>query len=117
MPEKRAKNGQFLPGTINNPGGRPKGNPEVKEILKAAAPDAARALVDLVRNSKNEKIRMQASQIILDRVEGKPEIMSKVEVKNLDNPYDLEKLNKEQLQNLEQILLTASNDKFTWIVA
>ena len=42
MPEKRAANGRFLPGTVPNPGGRPRANPEVKEILKAAAPEAAR---------------------------------------------------------------------------
>ncbi len=116
MPANRDINGKFLPGNNANPSGRPKQNPEAKKILKAAVPDAARALVELL-NSKNEKIKLQAAQAILDRTQGKPEIMSKVEVKNLDNPYDLEKLNKEQLQSLEQILLTASNDKFTWIVA
>ena len=71
MPEKRAKNGQFLPGSVNNPGGRPKVNPEIKEILKAASVHAAERLVALV-DSKQEKIALQAVQEILNRTEGKP---------------------------------------------
>jgi len=111
MPEKRAKNGQFLPGTVNNPGGRPKENPEAKEILKAAIPDAARALVELLQ-SKTEKMRFMAAQAILDRTQGKPESMGRLEVRNIETPYNLDLLCKEELQVLEQILLKA-NDKPT----
>ena len=71
MPENRSKNGQFLPGNNANPGGRPKGNPEVKEILKAASVDAAKRLVELSM-SDNEKIALPATIEILNRTEGKP---------------------------------------------
>ena len=62
--------GKFPKGVSGNPGGRSKMNPEVKEILKAASPDAARTLVELL-NSEKESIRLTAAQDILDRTQGK----------------------------------------------
>ena len=61
----------FQPGQSGNPSGRPKANPEIKEILKAASVHAAERLVALV-DSKQEKIALQAVQEILNRTEGKP---------------------------------------------
>ena len=78
------RTGQFQPGQSGNPSGRPRADPEVKEILKAAAPDAARKLVELM-NSKNEKIAFQAAQEILNRTQGKPETMQKIEFSNNDD--------------------------------
>lgn len=66
----RPRSNRFQKGVSGNPGGRPKGNPEVKEILKAASPDAARALVELL-NSDKDSIRLAAAQDILDRTQGK----------------------------------------------
>lgn len=62
---------KFQKGQSGNPAGRPKGNPEVKEILKAHSPDAARTLVDLL-NSTKDSVRLAAATSILDRTEGKP---------------------------------------------
>ena len=78
MPANRDKNGRFLPGNNANPSGRPKADPEAKAILKTATPDAARALVELL-HSKRENIKLLAAQAILDRTQGKPESMSKIE--------------------------------------
>ena len=61
----------FQPGQSGNPSGRPKSNPEVKEILKAATVRAAHKLVGLLE-SKSDKIAFQAAQEILNRTEGKP---------------------------------------------
>lgn len=82
MADKRDANGRFLPG--NSGGGRPKANPEVKAILKAASPEAARELVKLI-HSKRENIRLAAITEILDRTQGKPESMSKIELTNGGN--------------------------------
>ena len=62
---------KFVKGVSGNPGGRPKTIPEVKEILKAASPDAARTLVELL-NSEKDSIRLAAAQDILNRTQGKP---------------------------------------------
>ena len=102
MSEKRAKNGQFLPGNVNNPGGRPKENPEAKAILKAAAPDAACALVELLK-SKNEKIRFQAAQAILDRTQGKPENMNKVEFSDISkNKFTIQWITEQNQEQTQQ---------------
>ena len=61
----------FEKGQSGNPSGRPKMDDETKAILKAAAPDAAKQLVTLMRNSADQKVRLKASEIILDRVYGK----------------------------------------------
>ena len=69
----------FKKGQSGNPGGRPKGDPEVKEILKAAAPAAARKLTELI-NSQSDKIALMACAEILNRTMGKPEAVSKLEL-------------------------------------
>lgn len=66
----KARGKPYPPGVSGNPGGRPRVDPEVKEILKAASPDAARALVELL-GSEQEKIKLLAAQDILDRTQGK----------------------------------------------
>lgn len=71
MPSNRGKDGRFLPGNKANPTGRPKENPEVKEILKAASPNAARTLVELLDDPKSI-IRYYAATEILNRTQGKP---------------------------------------------
>ena len=79
MPANRSATGKFISGVSGNPSGRPKVDPEVREILKAACPDAARELVKYIHN-KNPKIAIWAITEILNRVYGKPEVMSKVEL-------------------------------------
>lgn len=61
----------FPKGVSGNPGGRPKADPEVKEILRAASPEAARKLVEYMSH-ENAKIAMWAITDVLDRTQGKP---------------------------------------------
>ena len=68
-----------MKGQSGNPGGRPKADPEVQAILKAATPKAALKLVELI-DCENPKIALQACCQVLDRTQGKPEVISKLEV-------------------------------------
>ena len=77
----------FPKGVSGNPGGRPKTIPEVKEILKAGSPDAARTLVELL-NSEKDSIRLAAAQDILDRTQGKAIQMQAVTL-DIDEAHDL----------------------------
>lgn len=67
----RDDKGRFMPGSNVNPGGRPKGNPKVKELLKEHSVDAAQKVIELL-NCGNPKIELAAAQEILNRTEGKP---------------------------------------------
>ena len=68
---ERDSKGRFIPGVCANPGGRPKGNPAVKDLLKKHSVDAAKKVVELL-NCGNPKIELAAAQEILNRTEGKP---------------------------------------------
>lgn len=84
-PANRTKTGTFKKGQSGNPKGRPKADPEVKEILKAASPAAAKKLVSLAR-SKNQKIALAACTEILDRTMGRPETTGKLQVDMVLSP-------------------------------
>ncbi len=60
----------FPKGVSGNPGGRPKIDPEVREILKAHSVEAASRLVEMMYDD-NPKIAMWAITDILDRTQGK----------------------------------------------
>jgi len=95
MTEKHGKNtekklqrdakGRFIAGNSGSGvGGRPKQDPEAKEILRAATPEAAQALVDLLKSNR-EAIRLEAAKEILNRTQGKPETMNKIELSNAED--------------------------------
>lgn len=81
-------------GMVLNPGGRPKIDEEVKAILKAATPNAARTLVELL-DDKDAKIRLRASELVLDRVYGKATQAVDVHV------TDVAKVHMQALQEIE----------------
>lgn len=66
-------------GEVRNPHGRPKTPPDVKEALAAMLPAAVKRLGELLL-SDNEKIAVQAVQVVLDRNLGKA-IATKIDVK------------------------------------
>jgi hypothetical protein len=67
------------PGEVRNPTGRPATPPDVKEALRAMLPAAVKRLGELLM-SDNEKIAVQATQIVLDRNLGKA-IATTIDVK------------------------------------
>jgi hypothetical protein len=58
-------------GQSGNPGGRKAMDPEVRRILEAATPDAARRLAQLV-NSPDEKVSLAAIDQVFNRIYGRP---------------------------------------------
>ena len=72
MPENRDEAGKFKKGKSGNPGGRPKVPDTVKKMLKSAAPDAVRLLIETISNEGAAmNHRLDAAKEILNRVYGK----------------------------------------------
>ena len=65
-------NTRFQPGVSGNPGGRPKGLRELETACRAYSSEAVQVLVDLMRNSKADRIRLVAASELLSRGFGKP---------------------------------------------
>lgn len=68
----RAPNGRFAAGKSGNPGGRPKGTGEVRELARRHTEAAIAALVDIMQNGKSKAARIAAAIALLDRGHGKP---------------------------------------------
>jgi hypothetical protein len=70
----RRPNGTVMPGTVLNPGGRPRtAIEELRAKYSHRLPELFESLFQLT-NSKNESIALQATREILDRLLGKPAI-------------------------------------------
>ena len=67
----REKNGRFIAGHSGNPGGRPKDEYKVAELARSYTVEAVETLVDLMRHSRDDRVRGTASQALLDRGWGK----------------------------------------------
>ena len=70
----RSENGQFQPGYSGNPGGRPKDEYKVAELARSYTVEAVETLVDLMRHSRDDRVRGTASQALLDRGWGKAKV-------------------------------------------
>lgn len=70
----RDARGRFVAGNRANPGGRPKGNEEIREALRRLTPaavDTYKRVLEDPEAATKDKIRV--AQDILDRVLGKPQ--------------------------------------------
>ena len=70
----RSTNGQFSKGRSGNPGGRPKDEQKVAELARSYTREAIETLAELMRSSKDERVRGTAAQALLDRGWGKPKV-------------------------------------------
>jgi hypothetical protein len=61
-------------GQSGNPGGRPKGHGDLRELARQYTEDALEALVEICRNGENEGARVAAANALLDRGWGKPPV-------------------------------------------
>jgi Family of unknown function (DUF5681) len=62
----------FSPGKSGNPGGRPKGIAEVRELARKHTKDAITTLAELMNKAGSEQARIMAANSLLDRGWGKP---------------------------------------------
>ena len=67
----RDDSGKFIAGYSGNPGGRPKDEYRVAELARSYTVEAVETLVDLMRHSRDDRVRGTASQALLDRGWGK----------------------------------------------
>ena len=70
----RDNSGKFIAGHSGNPGGRPKDEFKVAELARSYTVKAVETLVDLMRHSKDDRVRGTASQALLDRGWGKAKV-------------------------------------------
>ena len=68
----RRTNGRWTPGQSGNPGGRPAGLAEVRELARRYTPAAIECLVKEMREGDTSHARIAAAKAILDRAVGKP---------------------------------------------
>ena len=81
----RDRLGRIQPGSAAmNPGGRPPLDEEVKAILQAAAPQAAKKLVELAFHADDPRVSLAAITVLMDRLFGKPAQQISAEIKTND---------------------------------
>lgn len=91
MANKTGKGG-WKKGQSGNPGGRKKIAPEIRELAKAASPEAIATLVSVMQNEEAPAAaRVSAADKILDRAYGKPEQTSNVNVRNKQSARDYDR--------------------------
>ena len=88
--KKRAPGRPFEKGRSGNPGGRPKKDPAVTEILARGGPAAAQFMVGLLDDPKARAAdKQRAAEYILDRLMGKAAQPIQADVFKAEQPLTL----------------------------
>jgi Family of unknown function (DUF5681) len=65
---------RFEKGRSGNPGGRPTGHGEIRELARQHTSTALNTLVEICQSGENESARVSAANALLDRGWGKPAV-------------------------------------------
>lgn len=65
---------RFEKGQSGNPGGRPKGHGDLRELARQHTEKALKTLVEICDHGENESARVTAANSLLDRGWGKPAV-------------------------------------------
>lgn len=71
-PKRRGPGRPFQPGQSGNPGGMKPIPPEVREMARAATPQAIATLIQVCERGDTSSSRVSAAVALLDRAWGKP---------------------------------------------
>jgi hypothetical protein len=74
MADIRGRGRPFRKGQSGNPGGRPKGDGEIRELARQHTALALRTLSEIADHGENESARVAAANALLDRGYGKPAV-------------------------------------------
>lgn len=81
----------FKPGQSGNPSGRPKKDPSVTAMLKAACPEAVSLLITTMTDENvKPELRVQCANTIIDRVMGKALQPIQADVFKAEQPLTLD---------------------------
>jgi hypothetical protein len=67
---------RFQPGRSGNPSGRKKVSEDVKQFAKAHSIEAIKCVLDVMRQTDDDRVKLAAAQTILDRGYGRPQVQA-----------------------------------------
>ena len=97
--ENRTHTGRFKKGVSGNPGGRPSTPKEIKEAFAKLLPKSVAKIDEIISNSDDDKLVLDAIKVVLDRVLGKPNQAMEID-NNIGFKNPLEGLTTEELKKL-----------------
>src|SRR5258708_4252165 len=95
----------FPKGKSGNPGGRTKQFAQCQHLCRAASPDAARRLIELIQ-SEDERVALMAADKVFERAWGRPKDYDpNAEAPKQAPPFDPALYSTEELRRMQEVML------------